>query len=103
MRTRGAHPFLRAATEPTVRKDIHGGRVPLNGELGAGDDFVQFAHRRASVHAALLSPGTLGLWVTGEEVPQHHKEFACVLFVTAPERVMDVVADHVANFLGPVW
>ena len=35
-------------------------------------------------------------------MPEGHEELACMVLVVAPERSPDVVADHVANFLGAV-
>jgi len=35
-----------------------------------------------------------------DEKPEGHGELAGMIFVFAPERGPDVVADHVANFLG---
>jgi hypothetical protein len=35
-----------------------------------------------------------------DEMPEGHEELAGMILVVAPERGPDVVADHVANFLG---
>lgn len=44
----------------------------------------------------------LSLGMRGEEVPQDHEKFACVLLVAAAQRVMDIVAHHVADLRGSV-
>ena len=38
----------------------------------------------------------------GEEVSEDHEEFACLLLVAAAQRVMDIVAHHVADLRGAV-
>jgi hypothetical protein len=36
-------------------------------------------------------------------MPEHHQEFAGVILVTSVERLVNIVANHVAYPLGAVW
>jgi hypothetical protein len=54
------------------------------------------------VSCRLGSRVPLSFWVRGQEVSQHHEEFACVLFVPAAQCVMDIIAHHVADFFRTV-
>jgi hypothetical protein len=38
-----------------------------------------------------------------QEMPQGHEELAGMVSVIALQRLTDIVADHVANFLRAVW
>jgi hypothetical protein len=38
-----------------------------------------------------------------QEMPKDHQEFAGMVSVITIERLMDIVAYHVANLLGAVW
>jgi len=44
-----------------------------------------------------------GLRVRIQVMPQDHQKLTSVIFIITFQRLMDIVADHVANLLGTVW
>src|SRR4029453_2283325 len=93
------NPALRAPSSPSIREQHERRMRDLTRSI-----FVTYSCRSRERRPLLSRLCTLQLClrVGFQEMPEHHQQLARVVLVAAAQRVVNVVADHVAYPLGAV-